>query len=150
VSFSSPDDLDGRLKQPHQTPSYYEFTMSYGHVGMDVSDKSKSQGQAQFEDLDPHRAPPQELRDLFKRYSRSIVSPEDLARVSDSSSLRESEWILQKTVDEKLVQTLFREFQEQDPVRGITLSDKIRNQMRSASVFESGIIPGRSISFNKV
>ena len=110
---------------------------------MDFSDRTKSTGQVLLEDLDPRRSPPRDLRDMFKHYSRAIVSPEELAEVSDSLNLREPEWILRKRVDENLMQSLFQEFQEQDPIQGITASDKAGNRPYIPSIYESTEIQGR-------
>ena len=141
--ISSSGGFDGRSKQSRRVPDLYKLISSTGQIGMDSSDRSKSPGQVLLEDLDLHRAPPRDLRDLFKRCSRAIVSPEALAEVSDSSNLREPEWILRKRVEENLTQSLFQEFQKQDPVQEITLSDKAGNRMYRASIYESAVIPGR-------
>lgn len=112
---------------------------------MSSSDRSQLQEQPPFEDLDPRRAPPRDLRDVFKIYSRAIVSSEDLEKISDSSCLREPEWILRKGIKEDLMQDLFQKFQEGNLEEGISQADEARNRMHSASIYESTVIPGRDL-----
>jgi hypothetical protein len=110
---------------------------------MELSGEMQPQEQLVLEDLDPRRAPPRELRDLFKGHSRTIVSPDHLAQIADSSLLREPEWVLRKCISEDLMQDLFHEFQIANPVGDHLMSGKIKSQMRAASIYESTVIPGR-------
>ena len=117
---------------------------------MNSSDRSQPQEQVLLEDLDPRRVPPQDMRHVFKRHSRAIVSPEDLSQISDSSCLGEPDWVLRKCISEDLMEALFQEFQVGDSAEGIPLSDKIINRMHSASIYESTIIPGRVLLSVKI
>lgn len=100
------------------------------------------QEQVVLEDLDPHRAPPQDLRDLFKGHSRKIISPDHLAQIADSSLLREPEWTLRKCISEDLMRDLFQEFQHGDLAGDTPMLEKIESHMHAASIYESTIIPG--------
>jgi hypothetical protein len=122
-------------------------TRPVGPPDMDISEKEQPQEVAIQENLDSRRAPPRNLKDVFKRYSRATVSPEDLAQVSDSAWLGEPEWSLQKGLSEDLMQELFDRFQDGDSIRSTSPLGEFPSQMCSASIYQSNVIPGRGFVF---
>lgn len=108
-----------------------------------MESSQKKPPQTPLEDLDPRRAPPWDLRDVFKRHSRATVSPDDLAQISDSKELREPEWVLQKCISQDLIQTLYEDFQSGGSAEAIP-EPEIMGKLHDASIYESTIIPGRT------
>jgi hypothetical protein len=122
-------------------------TRPVGPPDMDISEKGQPQEVGIQEDLDSRRFPPRNLKDVFKRYSRATVSPEDLAQVSDSACLGEPEWSLQNELSEDVLQKLFERFQDGDSIRSTPPLAGFRSPMCSASIYQSNVIPGRRFFF---
>jgi hypothetical protein len=118
------------------------------NTGIEGTEKDGPQELLLPEDLDSRRAPPRDLRDVFKRYSRATLLPEDSAKVSDSADLREPQWTLQEDISEEFMGTLLQQFQDGDSMISTPPLGEIGSQMHSASVYQSNVIPGRGVSFS--
>lgn len=123
-------------------------------MDIDLSEKRELPGEASpEEDLDAHRAPPQDLKDVFKRYRRATLSPEDLAQVEDSACLREPEWSLQRHIGQDCLNELFECFHGPSDGKLVSLCPQLseyQNRMQNASIYQSNVIPGRWVARLKV